>query len=114
MASARLSFLEVVDHAPTMEHIRREAHRRREKKARYQYNYSGSRSKARDSYDKPCLQFQQGWSSQIFQVALPALKSSKQHMGGPIMGQSSRGSDSSSTGRGGQFNVGHSSQGCYD
>ncbi|KAK4737906.1 hypothetical protein R3W88_001603 [Solanum pinnatisectum] len=59
LVSVGRSFLDVVDHARSMEHIHREAQGGSDKRARYQGSYSGSQTRGRDSYDRPRQRFQQ-------------------------------------------------------
>ena len=94
LVSAGRSFLDVVDHARSMEHIHREAKGGSDKRARYQGSNSGSQTRGRDSYDRPRQRFQQGQSSRPVQAELPASEGGQHHQGGPSTGQGSRGSDS--------------------
>ncbi|KAH0643764.1 hypothetical protein KY290_035213 [Solanum tuberosum] len=75
------SFLDVVDHARSMEHIHREAHGDIDKRARYQGSYSGSQTRGIDSYDRPHQRFQRGRSNQPVQAALPASEGGQHHQG---------------------------------
>ncbi|XP_049390047.1 uncharacterized protein LOC125854509 [Solanum stenotomum] len=97
LVSAGCSFLDVVNHAQSMEHIHREAQGGSDKRARYQGSYSESQTRGRDSYDKPRQRFQQG----------------QHHQGGPSTGQSSRGSDSLPSYRS-RVTSGRSASGCFD
>ena len=63
MVSAGRSFIDVVDHARSMEHIHHEAQGGSDKRARYQGSYSESQTRGRDSYDRPRQRFQQGQTS---------------------------------------------------
>ncbi|XP_049378066.1 LOW QUALITY PROTEIN: uncharacterized protein LOC125842802 [Solanum stenotomum] len=113
LVSAGRSFLDVVDHARSMEHIHREAQGGSDKRARYQGSYSGSQTRGRDSYDRPRQRFQQGQSSRPVQAALPASEGGQYHQGGPSTGQSSRGSDSLPSYRS-RVTSGRSASGCFD
>ena len=71
MVSAGRSFLDVVDHARSMEHIHREAEGGSNKRACYQGSYSDSQTTGRDSYDRPRHRFLQGQTSRLVQAPLP-------------------------------------------
>ena len=86
LVSTGRSFLNVFDHARSMEHIHREAQGGSDKRARYQGSYSGSQTRGRDSYDRPRQRFQQGQSSRPVQAALPASNGGQHHQGGPSTG----------------------------
>lgn len=113
LVSASCSFLDVVYHARSMEHIHREAQGGSDKRARYQGSYSGSQTRGRDFYDRPRQRFQQGLSSRPVQAALLAFERSQHHQGGPSVGQSSRGSNFLPSYRG-RVTSGHSASGCFD
>ena len=74
LVSVGRSFLNVVDHARSMEHIHRDAQGGSDKKARYQGSYSGSQTRGRDFYDRPRQRFHQGLSSRPVQAALLAFE----------------------------------------
>jgi len=57
LVSAGRSFLDVVDHASTMEHLRREAQGGSEKRARHEGSYSDSRPRSRDYHDRAGRRF---------------------------------------------------------
>lgn len=107
------SFLDVVDHARSMEHIHREAQGGSDKRARYQGSYSGSQTRGRDSYDRPRQRFQQGQSSRPVQAALPASEGGQHHQGGPSTGQGLRGSNTFPSYRG-RVTSERSASGCFD
>lgn len=71
------SFLDLVYHARTMEHLRREAIGGRDKRARLSGKYSGSQFRDRESYDRPRQRFQQGQSGQRVQEELHAIEGDK-------------------------------------
>ncbi|XP_069150444.1 uncharacterized protein [Solanum lycopersicum] len=113
MVSAGRSFLDVDDHARSMEHIHREAQGGSDKRARYQGSYSESQTRGRDSYDRPRQRFQQGQTSRPVQAALPVSEGGQYQQSGPSTGQNSRGSDSFPSCRG-RVTTGRSTLGCYD
>ncbi|XP_015078162.1 uncharacterized protein LOC107021966 [Solanum pennellii] len=94
MVSAGRSFLDVVDHARSMEHIHREAQGGSDKRARYQGSYSESQTRGRDSYDRARQRFQHVQNSWPVQAALPVSEGGQYQQSGPSTGQNSRGSDS--------------------
>lgn len=58
MVLVGFSFLDSVDHARTMEKLRRKAQEGIDKSARHQGSFSSSHSRGRDSYDRPHQHFQ--------------------------------------------------------
>ena len=89
MVSAGRSFLDVVDHARSMEHIHREAQGGSDKRARYQRSYSESQTRGRDLYDRPRQRFQQGQTSRPIQATLPVSEGGQYQQSGPSTGQNS-------------------------
>ncbi|XP_004242076.2 uncharacterized protein [Solanum lycopersicum] len=77
MVSAGRSFIDVVDHARSMEHIHHEAQGGSDKRARYQGSYSESQTRGRDSYDRPRQRFEQECPRRGREAIVPALPTSK-------------------------------------
>ena len=57
LISAARSFLDVVDHASTTDHLHREAQGGSEKRARHEGSYSDSRPRSRDYHDRAGRRF---------------------------------------------------------
>ena len=70
LVSAGRSFLDVVDHARTIEQLRREAQGGSGKRARQEDSYDRRRFRPRESYDRSQQRFQSGQSSSPFQASL--------------------------------------------
>ena len=117
LVSAGRSFLDVVDHARTIEQLRREAQGGSGKRPRQEDSYDRRRFRPRESYDRSQQRFQSGQSSSPFQAALQASEGDQhRHIGfsaGP-----SRGRDSSQMGSSGRGSrppaLSRQSQGCYE
>ncbi|KAH0671324.1 hypothetical protein KY285_024119 [Solanum tuberosum] len=117
LVSAGRSFLDVVDHARTIEQLRREAQEGSGKRARQEDSCDRRRFRPRESYDRSQQRFHSGQSSSPFQASLQASKGDQHcHIGfsvGP-----SRGRDSSQMGSSGRGSrppaLSRQSQGCYE
>ncbi|XP_049400026.1 uncharacterized protein LOC125864110 isoform X3 [Solanum stenotomum] len=117
LVSAGRSFLDVVDHARTIEQLRREAQGGSGKRPRQEDSYDRRRFRPRGSYDRSQQRFQSGQSSSPFQAALQASEGDQhRHIGfsaGP-----SRGRDSSQMGSSGRGSrppaLSRQFQGCYE
>ncbi|XP_015159123.1 uncharacterized protein [Solanum tuberosum] len=101
LVSAGRSFLDVVDHARTIEQLRREAQGGSGKRARQEDSYDRRRFRPRESYDRSQQRFQSGQSSSPFQAALQASEGDQHRHIGCSAGPS-RGRDSSQMGSSGR------------
>ncbi|KAH0646331.1 hypothetical protein KY284_034215 [Solanum tuberosum] len=72
LVSAGQYFLDIIDHASTMEHLRREAHGGNEKRPRHEGSYSDSRLRSSYYHDRAGRRFQQGQSSRPTHASLQA------------------------------------------
>ena len=117
LVSAGRSFLDVVDHARTIEQLRREAQGGSGKRARQEDSHDRRRFRTREFYDRSQQRFQSGQSSSPFQAALQASEGDQHRHIGCSAGPS-RGRDSSQMGSSGRGSrppaLSRQSQGCYE